>query len=318
MIAVVGQRFQVHLHFVESGKGMKEKNIRSKEIFAESSFLREDRGSSLVELLSSLVIMSILFTMSSAMYITTVGDSLTNQQSTTARAEARALLDHLSFNARMLGAGLPMGQDEFPPGDPALGDAPFPVFVDSSKSLLHFRSNERGVSSVLTQDFTPSATSLDIDLLSVDKLRVGDTVYLSGMLAGEESAMQAEIAAISGNTITIDGAYVALPGVTFPVGSQIHQVREISYESFSDWSGVARTLDGNSEVLVPNSIFTVEYLDALGNTMSVPLSQVDILNTLSAVRISVSVAVENPISNPSAVVATAEQVVSLRNLTLNR
>ena len=286
--------------------------------FAESSFLREDRGASLVELLSSLVIMSILFTMSSAMYISTVGDSLTSHQSTTARAEARALLDHLSFNARMIGAGIPMDQDQFPPGDPALGDTPMPVFIDSSDSLFHFRSNDRGVSSVLTLDYTPSGASLDLNVMSADKFRVRDVVYLSGMLAGEESGMKAEIAAIAGNVITIDGAYVALPGVTFPAGSLVHQVREITYESFTDWSGVERTLDGTSEILVPNSIFSVEYLDVLGNIMVTPLSPADILNTLSAVRISVSVASENPISNPAAVVVTAEQVVSLRNLTLNR
>ena len=129
--------------------------------------------------------------------------------------------------------------------------------------------------------------------------------------------MRGEIVGITGPTITINSIFESPAGASFPVGSSLDVVNEVTFDSPSSGSGVTRDSGNGPVLLMSNSTFTLSYIDNSGSTISLPLSALEIENDLAKVNLTVSVTGDAPLKDGSDYVATAQQRISIRNLVLN-
>lgn len=278
---------------------------------------RDSRGFAMMEMLVSVGIVAIFLAgISSTLLATTRVFHDKNIVSKT-QERARILLDLMAFDLRMTGAGVPFSQDDFQIGTGALGDAPLPVLTSADTDLVTLRFNERGMRTVLTSDFDPSAVGRTLDVVSSTGFTAGDTVYISNLSAGEEGGCRGLIVATSATTITLDGAVDASAGATFESGSTIDVVNEITYSSVL-WDGITRDNTVVNVTLYPETQLEIEYRDSTGATMTPPLSATNIRDDLSSIILTARVRSDVPLRDGSTYIATAEQEVALRNLILSR
>ncbi|MCB0333340.1 MAG: prepilin-type N-terminal cleavage/methylation domain-containing protein, partial [Bdellovibrionales bacterium] len=144
----------------------------------------QENGFTLLEMLVSLLIFSILMGSAASTMFSSFSYSLDAEIIARTEERARSTLDLLLFDLRMMGCGVAIGQEDFSITDGSLGDAPFPVFTDSTASYIHFRMNETGKDALLTADYTPSSSSLTFSVSSTEDYFEGDVIYLSDKIAG--------------------------------------------------------------------------------------------------------------------------------------
>lgn len=277
--------------------------------------LRSQAGYTLVELLVSIFISSLLLAMVLGTLVTTT--SYYHDRAVKAEADeaARVLLDLVAYDLRMAGAGIPFNQTDFQIADAGLGDAPLPLLLSSDADSITIRFSEDGKGSVLTTNFTPSVFNLEFDVFSSDPFVAGDIVYLSNAVTGGRQGLRAEVAAVDENTITLVDDYVTTVGASFPAGSFIHRVSTITYDGSSDLS----RSDGTDTItLLPGSRLALQYFAESGAELTPTLTEAQVRNELSRVRITVRVASDTKLKDGSTYTATATQDVSLRNLILSR
>lgn len=280
--------------------------------------LKDSSGFTLIELLVSLLMVAGLLTAAMSTFLNTMRESRDHEMISRTEELGRTMLDTIAYDLRMIGSGMPGAQDNFRVTDVTLGTSPYPIFVDSTATMVHFRLNEQGRSTMVDTDFTPGMMSTDIDVVDVEGFAIGDEVYLSNAVLDGDDGLHGEVTGIAGNTITVGGAFVASAGATFDAGSILQQVREVSYDASDPVLGVMRD-DGNGPMaLAPNSSFTLEYLESDGSAIALPLDAAKISNQLSAIRLTVTVTSAASLANGAPYTATAEQVVSIRYLTLYR
>lgn len=276
-------------------------------------------GISITETLVSLLLMMTLFGLTMGQFSQVAKGSLDHEIISQAEDQARTLLDMFAYDLRMIGNGLPLGQSDFPIVGGGLGDAPLAILLTSDVDYIEFRINESGKRSYLTEDYDPGVLDLNFEVLSTEDFKIGDQVYLSDMILGDNDGLRGEITNISGDEITIGPGFATVAGSIFEEGSMVTPVSTVIYDSPADWSGVTRDSGNGPVIMVPNSTFVLEYLDETGAAIGLPLSDVEVANDLTAIRLTVSVRSTQAVSTTDNLyTATATQIVALRNMVLNR
>ncbi len=97
----------------------------------------------------------------------------------------------------------------------------------------------------------------------------------------------------------------------------MHKVTTVTYES-NLLGGIIRYWEDNSEKLSPDASFELEYLDANGNALALPLTELVISNELNAVRLTVTVVGSHNLIDGNEYTTELEQIVSFRNMALSR
>lgn len=228
---------------------------------------------------------------------------------------ARVLLDLMAFDIRLSGAGLPLGQKNFDISDPVLGQAALPVLLNAESGYIALRLNQRGLTAVLTADYTPSSTSLEFDVVSAAGFAAGDIIYLSNMTVAGKDGLRGEIERIEDRTIVLKADYAATAGCTFKSGSIMASVSTVVYDS---GERIMRDDGGGPVPLLPKSAFQIEYLDEAGAAMALPLTAITVRNDLTSVRLKVSVVSERKLRHGDYYTGTAEQTIMLRNVVYGR
>ena len=281
------------------------------------SNLSSEQGFTLLELLVALLISTVLLGNITSTIMTSTRQYHDQKVRTKTNENAHLLLDTLSYEVRMLGTGMPLGQEDFDMLDATLNNAPLPILTTASGTYLQIRLDEVGTEAIVVASYTPSFTSRDVDVDDASDFSVGDTVYISNRTNGENGGLQSTITAINGNTITIDNAYNATPAVVFDVGSLLHKVDTITLDSTP--SGITRQRGAETPVvLLPRSAMTISYFDEDGNTLTPPLSISQIRNDLMRIRIQITVDSRVALKNGVTYTADTQQDIFLRNLHLAR
>lgn len=279
---------------------------------------QSDTGSSLVELMVGMAMVASISASVIAGFISTSRASHDNRIISRVNEEARTTLDYLTYDLRMIGSGMPLGQSAFAIGGAGLGDAPLPILLDATGTHVRVRINEKGNDMVLSADFTPSAGNTTFSVLTVFDLEAGDTVYFSDHSIGGTGGLKGVVAAINGTNVTLGVGYTATPGLTFKSGTIVSRVTEVIYDSVGVATGIQRNAELGAVTLQPRSTFSLEYLDTAGAVVPLPLTDAAVATNLSRIRVTVTVQSDNQLSTGGTYTATATQTVALRNLLLGR
>ena len=278
--------------------------------------LNQQSGVTLIEMLVGMLIGSLVLSTAFAAFLDTTWRGMDLNTIAKTNERARAIVDLMVYDLRMMGSGMPLGQSGFVIGGTGMGTAPYPIFNTVTSTLLSFRMNEKGVSTVLSANNTPSSSALTFSVLSSSNFSVGKTVYISNMPTGGSAGLMGTIASTTATTITLASGYTATATTTFNSGSTVEPVTNMIYTS--NTSGITRNAEFGAVVLAPNSSFTASYLNNSATAMTLPLTNTNIANDLAAISVSVSIRSESKLHNRSYYTALATETVGLRNLNLNR
>lgn len=282
------------------------------------NFKSDQCGETLMAIMVSIALGSIVLTAAVSSFLYTSKHNNDVQVLLKAESQARIILDMMVADLRMIGSGMPLGQQDFAIGDATLGTATLPILTDAAAEHASFRINEKGKEAFLSANYTPTASALVFSVDSVADLDVGDTVYLSNMLLGQTAGLMGVIEAVSASSVTIDSAYIASAAASFPIGSTAARVTNVTYDSPSDWSGITRDSELGAVTIYPGSNFSLSYLGSDGAVLALPLTADVIRNDLAAIQISVSVRGFRKMSDNSNYLAQAQQTVAIRNVNILR
>ncbi|MCB0339190.1 MAG: hypothetical protein KDD53_06285, partial [Bdellovibrionales bacterium] len=81
-----------------------------------------------------------------------------------------------------------------------------------------------------------------------------------------------------------------------------------------DGSGITRDSGFGTVLMGPNSTMELTYLDMDGNTLTLPITNTDVINSLRAIRVTVNLTSEQSLSTGTPYIATVSQTFGLRNL----
>ncbi len=274
-------------------------------------------GFSLLEMLAALGLLSVVMSMVVVFFFDVTHHSNDQQLELQANQAARALIDGLGAELRLAGNGLPLGQRDFSSLNADLGDAPLPVLIESDEDHVVFRSNTKGDVYILSSDFKP-AEETTVKLVSTDGLAAGMDVYITNGPVSGSGGLKAEISSVTTDSVALQGITAAPEGSIFAVGSILDPVSEIEFNSPADWTGVQRITGDSSEILLPNSQFSIQYLDSNGAVFTPPLSAAEIAGGLSAVELTIRVRAKRRLRSGVEYVAELRRIIALRNLCFNR
>lgn len=279
--------------------------------------MRSEKGETLISLLVSIGLSSIVFAAVVNTFVQSTRYSSDHNMMLSAQEEAKSIADLLAFELRLTGAGMALGQGYFSMTDTTLGDAPLPVLTNATSTSITVRFNEKGKFGVLTSSFNPAA-GVTVNVNNTSAFVQGDTVYISDLAAGGNYGLKGVVSSVGGSSITLSSGAVYKTGATFASGSRIEPVREVIFNSPSDWSGITRDGEFGPIKLSPNSTFSLQYRDSTGATLSTPLTAATIKNNLAAVVVNVNVRSPRHLKSGLIYTAQAQHTVSLRNLILGR
>ena len=280
--------------------------------------INNSSGSGIIELLISTLIASIILVGVVTSLTATTRLSADNEIITRCHEQARTVLDLLSYDIRMTGSGMPLGQTGFAIDAVDLGDSPLPILLNAGSNYLQLRLNEKGVETVLAQAYTPSVSNLTFEVLSSEDIFEEDTIYISDFTQGGANGFRGQVVQVSGNSITVSNTYTATFAASFPSGSIVTRVATITYNSPNDFSGITRNNELGDTLLQQNSMFELRYLDQSGNALALPLTPLVIKNTLHAIEVKVFVRSRRNLSTGGQYLAEASHQVGLRNIMLSR
>ena len=235
---------------------------------------------------------------------------------------AQSVLQSMSSDLRLLGNGVPFDQPNFQIGEASLSNSTFtePVLVSlATSSSVTFLLNETGKVQVATTDFTPtvgSAVSRLLYLTDLDGISVGDLIYISNFTVGGDDGFAGTVQAmnVADKVVLFNSLFIATPGATFEAGSIAENVSVVTYDSPSDGSGVTRNNGSGASLMAPNSTFVLDYLDENGNSLTLPLTQATLTDSLRMIDVTVNVTSSDQLSDGSNFSASVTQRVGLRNL----
>ncbi len=275
-------------------------------------------GSILLDAFASLLLGAVVIGSAAASFSNMWARSTELRLKSQVQTEARLLLDMLAFDLRMAGSGLPLGQTNFSTALASTGEEELAIRSGASGSSVTVQLNELGTSAVLTSSFTPSAASRTIQTTTTTGFMVGDTVYISDLPSRGANALRATIEALTLSSITIAPSYTPTNSPSFPAGSTIEPVTQVTYTNSA--SGITRDTGSGAILLAPHSSFTITYLDSSNSPLTTPLSSTAIKNSLRAAQLNVSLQITSNVSTLSTPTfsAATSQTVALRNVNLNR
>lgn len=249
-----------------------------------------------------------------------------------ARLQAEAILNEIGHSIRATGNGIPFGQENFEIGEPNLSDpsVTYPVLLtESDANNLSLRLNLSGDTYILRADYT-SLTSLSIQLVESEGLRVFQDVYVSNSLENGQDGAYATISSLNdgNNEIIISSPAVASPGAVFDRGSMLEPVTTIRYETLAgdivreeSITSVTPPPSGytpSQAVLARNGELSFAYLDKNGAEITLPstveLLENELVNTIRSIEVTVSVTSLTNTSNGAPYTAVVAQVFSMKNL----
>jgi type II secretory pathway pseudopilin PulG len=272
----------------------------------------------LVGLLVSIALMSSLLAAAFSGFSDVSARTFDQEIKSRANQQARALIDLIAFDLRRLGQGMPLGQSGFAMGGAGLGDASLPVLLTSTTTQLSYRLNEKGFYTMLTANYTPSASALTFSVQSLSDIEPGDTIYISDVTQGGTSGLKGVVTSASGTSVTIGANYVASAGAVLKAGSLVERVSTVVLDSPGTSTGITRNAELGALVLAPNSSFTLAYYDSAGAAVSLPLTSSTVANNLSAIRVTVTVNGDKPLRAGGTYSASVTETISLRNLLYTR
>ena len=331
-----------------------------------------ESGVTLLELLVSLLITSLILGSVVHTITLTSTQAKDNEVISHANEVARAILDTMAFDVRLVGAGMPMGQAAFPmesyapvapPGiqwlsttsataQVRLGDAAWPILPGSDATHLYIRLNERGVETVLVNDYDPT-TGFTFTVLDVSDFMLNDIIYISDRRENGCAGLRGKVTAINtgAKQITIsstDGPnYPA--NTIFGAGSSVNRVSTVSYVSAGGADGIQMAIsdyDPTLRSLYPDSSFSLVYKNRTsGAAMTMPTTASDLcsflppvpagggigtdpcgtaapggdhdITDLASITITVNVPGMRPLTDGTTYTATVTQEVSLRNFLIS-
>lgn len=329
---------------------------------------RRESGSTLLELLVSLGIVSLMLGAVVDSITRTSTQARDNEVILRANEVARAILDTMVFDIRLVGAGMPMGQAAFPmesytpvapPGlqwssttsataQVRLGDAAWPILPGSDATHIYLRLNERGVETVLANDYDPAA-GLTFSVLDTSDFVANDIIYISDRRENGCGGLRGLITSVGSGTITISGSsgpnYPS--GTIFGAGSSVNRVSTVSYVSTGGANGIQMAIsdyDPTLRTLYPNSSFSLVYRNrTTGAAMTMPTTSNNLCNflppvpasggigsdtcgaasantditDLASIVVTVNVNGSRPLSDGTTYTASVTQEVSLRNFLIS-
>lgn len=280
--------------------------------------IRKNTGMTVVEVLVSIAISSVVMITMVKEYANSLRIAKDEEIKSAATVRAQAVLESMGAELRVLGNGVPYDQPNFQIGENTLSDPTVtrPINIDlSNNTQLAFRLNETGDVHLLTADYQP-ALGPSFTLTSVEGLASGDEIYLSNSVVGEDDGLYGVISGVNTatNTVTLNAGYVYSPGATFNMGTICERVPLITYNSPADWSGITRDAGLGNVLFGQNSKFTVAYLDYNGNEIAPPLTELDLVNSLRKIRVTVEVQSDTQLRDGNFYTAAVSQTYSLRNL----
>lgn len=278
-----------------------------------------EQAYTLMEMLVTLSISAFLFAGLMAQYSTAVSTTYDQNIRMATNLQAQAILQSIGSEIRILGNGVPFDQANFQIGESTLSD---PTVADpieittATPTNISFRLNETGEVHLLSTDFDPTST-LTIGLTGVNDLDVNDPIYISnGVVSGDDGLYGIITAIDSGaNTVTINSNFIASPGATFVMGSTFEEVPLINFNSPADGSGIVRDSGFGTVLMAANSTMLLEYFDIDGNAVPLPLTNQTVMEDLRAIRVTITLTANQPLSDGDTYTATAQQTFGLRNLT---
>lgn len=277
-----------------------------------------EKGATLLDLIIGFSLFSIILGYTATSYFSTSTLMRNHTLRQLAEERAIALADLLTTDLRKAGTGIPLGQDDFPPGGSGLGDAPLAVLLTSDSDTVVFRLSESVAPALVTAAFTPSGSNPVVTLDDVSDFAEDDVIYISDSTTGGVDGFKGTVDSVSGNTVTFESGYVNNAGASFPIGSIATRVATYTYNSPTDWSGVTLTTASSTYTIAPNSTFAVTYLDCSGTTFSTPLTNADLLSNLCAIEVTASVRADARYKDGTLHTAGVTRRVALRNLIMNR
>ncbi len=234
------------------------------------------------------------------------------------RERAKSVLDLMTFDLRMMGAGMPMGQSNFQIAGTGMGTAPHPILATSTASSISFRRNEQGVVTVLSADYTPGASATTFSVISAADIENGDAIYISDVAVGGTGGLRGTVSSKTATSITIASGFVASAATTFKAGSAVERVSTIVYDNIPEGGAIGRDSGAGTVIIAPSTSFTLRYFDATGTELVLPLTDAVIRDNLSAIEVTVGAQSTRKRKDGTYYIAQMRQRVGLRNLYLSR
>lgn len=279
--------------------------------------IRSERGETLLGVLVTLSLAGIVFGAAISSFLSASRHGFDQKIMAATEEQAKVIMDLMSYDIRMMGSGVPLGQTGFLMTDATLGDAPLPILTTSDENTLQFRLNEPGQITVLTASFDPASTTT-FSVFDSDNIYPGDFVYISNMSAGGTAALKATVASVSGNSVTIAAGFTTTPSTVFVSGSIVERVAQVTYDSPAGNGGITRDAGIGPVILSPGSSFSVEYLDGSGTAMVLPLTAATIASSLNSIRLTVNVNGRLTLKSGATFSTQLQQVIALRNINIAR
>lgn len=278
--------------------------------------IRSQRGFTVIELIVALGVSALVFTGLVNMYSTITGISHDHHIRIDTLAQSQAVMQTIGGELRVLGNGVPFDQDGFNIGDLNLSD---PTVADpieiatATTSLISFRLNETGEVNLLTADFDPAAT-LTISLTNVSSYAENDPIYISNSVVGESDGLYGIVDSVDvgAGTVTLQAGPVYTPDATFEMGSIFEEVPLITYTTVG--GSITRDSGFGQVSLCDNCSLTLEYLTEDGTTITPPLTNLLVTDSLRAIRVTITAQSDKNLKNGTPFTATNSQVFALRNL----
>jgi len=141
-------------------------------------------------------------------------------------------------------------------------------------------------------------------------------VYISNSVMSGDDGFYGIVESVDepAGSVTIAAGYVMSPAATFATGSILEGVPLVTVDSPADGSGVTRDSGYGAVLMGANSTMTLDFLDINGNSLALPLTNALVVNSLRAIRVTISMTSSKALSDGQAYTATASQVYGLRNL----
>jgi type II secretory pathway pseudopilin PulG len=294
----------------------------------KGSKLDNAAGFTILEMIVVLLLSSLILTAAMASFTSLTRTGNDQEQRVTAQLQAQSVLDMMTPEIRMIGNGVPFHQANFLIGQTTLADNTVtePILVSGTTSdQIQFRLNETGETYVVTADFDPSVTNT-VTLTSVNKLYVGDQVYITNSTVGEDDGFWGTIQSIDEgtNSVTFAAGTQYSTSSVFDMGSLFEVVPVVTYTSTPSYGGITRDNGTGALTLVTTGSFTLTFLNNSGSNITLPLVAAvtdpfpaSAIQNVRAVKISVSVRSPQRLSTGNYYVATVEQTVGIRNLNYN-
>lgn len=275
-------------------------------------------GYTLIELLVSITLGSVVVGGVATQYSLMVSESHDQQVRINTHLQAQATLQMIGSEIRMLGNGVPFEQANFQIGDIRLSDPTVSEPIDiatATSNHIRFRINEIGENFLLTQDFNP-ATQTTLYLTDVSTLEENDPIYLNNSVVAGDDGLYGIVESVSetAKSVSLKAGAIYPADALFPMGTLLEEVSLVTWDSPSDGSGITRDSGYGAVQLGAGSSFELTYLDPLGNTLALPLTNISVVGELRAVRITINQQSSNNLKDGSKYTATITQTFGIRNL----